>query len=96
MYGLIGQIEATPDKRDELAGILVGMGEMPGCLTYIVANDPTDANTLWVTEAWETKQAHADSLHLPAVQAAIAKGRPLIAGFVSRVETEPIGGIGLS
>lgn len=32
---------------------------------------------------------------LPAVQAAIAKGRPMIAGFSSRVETQPVGGIGL-
>jgi hypothetical protein len=30
------------------------------------------------------------------VQAAIAKGRPLIAGFDSHVETEPVGGHGIS
>jgi hypothetical protein len=34
-------------------------------------------------------------LALPAVQAAIAKGRPLIAGFSNRVETVPIGGHGI-
>ena len=32
---------------------------------------------------------------LLAMQAAIAKGRPLIAGFGSRTETEPLGGAGL-
>jgi hypothetical protein len=32
---------------------------------------------------------------LPAVQAAIAKARPLIAGFSNRVETVPLGGYGL-
>ena len=32
------------------------------------------------------------ALLLPAVQAAIAKGRPLIAGFGERFETEPVGG----
>jgi hypothetical protein len=29
------------------------------------------------------------------VQAAIARGRPLIAGFSNRVETAPLGGVGL-
>ncbi|MCB0228760.1 MAG: antibiotic biosynthesis monooxygenase, partial [Anaerolineae bacterium] len=32
---------------------------------------------------------------LPSVQAAIARGRPLIAGFGERFETEPLGGHGL-
>jgi hypothetical protein len=34
-------------------------------------------------------------LQLPAVQAAIRKGRPLIEGFGDRVETVPLGGVGL-
>ena len=95
VYGLIGQILAVPGARDELAAILAGMGAMPGCLGYIVANDAADPDTVWVTEVWESKQAHATSLNLPEVQDAIARGRTLIAGFKSRVETEPVGGIGL-
>ncbi|MCP4967288.1 MAG: antibiotic biosynthesis monooxygenase [bacterium] len=96
MYGLIGQILAVPGKRNELGTILAGMDSMPGCLSYIVAGDPADPDALWVTEVWQTQQDHTDSLELPGVQAAIALGRPLIAGFGSRTETEPIGGIGLS
>ena len=94
MYGLIGQIVALPGKRTELAAILAGIGAMPGCLSYVVADDTTDLDSLWVTEVWESKQAHTDSLALPAVQEAIAKGRPLIASFASRIETNPVGGIG--
>ena len=97
MYGLIGRIRAVPGKRAELASILVQEdGSMPGCLSYIVAEDPTDADLLWVTEVWTDQSAHRASLQLPAVQAAIAKGRPLIAGFDSQVETKVLGGIGLS
>ena len=95
MYGLIGQIEAVPGKRDELVAILAGMGDMPGCRSYIVAKDPTDRDALWVTEVWESKQSHADSLELPEVRDAIATGRPLIARFTTRIETDPVGGIGL-
>ena len=96
MYGLIGRIRAVPGKRAELAAILIqDDGAMPGCLSYIVAEDPTDADLLWVTEVWTDRAAHRASLQLPAVQAAIAKGRPLIAGFDSQVATKVLGGIGL-
>ncbi|MFV3129244.1 putative quinol monooxygenase [Niveispirillum sp. KHB5.9] len=96
MYGLIGRMIAAPGKRDALAAILLeGTGSMPGCLSYIIAADPTNPDALWITEAWDNKDSHAGSLKLPAVQAAIAKARPLIAGFDSRSETLPLGGHGL-
>ncbi|KQY28217.1 antibiotic biosynthesis monooxygenase [Caulobacter sp. Root487D2Y] len=97
MYGLIGQMKAAPGKRDELAAILAESTEgMPGCLSYIVAKDATDADALWITEVWTDKDSHAASLKLPAVQAAIAKARPIITGFGHRFETTPIGGVGLA
>ena len=97
MYGLIGKMLAAPGQRDALAAILMeGTGQMPGCLSYIIATDPSDANALWITEVWEDKASHEASLKLPSVQAAISKGRPLIAGFGERFETTPVGGHGLS
>ena len=96
MYGLIGKMNAVPGKRDALAAILMeGTGTMRGCLSYVIATDPADADALWITEVWESAASHQASLTLPAVQAAITKGRPLIAGFSNRVETVPIGGYGL-
>lgn len=96
MYGLIGRMKAAPGKRAELAAILLeGTDAMPGCLSYIVAEDPEDADALWITEVWDSVESHRASLSLPAVQAAIARGRPLIAGFDNRHETRPLGGVGL-
>ncbi|WP_321164042.1 putative quinol monooxygenase [Sphingomonas sp. Root710] len=96
MYGLMGRMIAQPGQRDALIAILLeGTGDMPGCLSYVVARDAKDENAIWVTEVWDSKEAHAASLKLPAVQAAIAKGRPLIAGFDSYTETSPAGGVGL-
>ena len=96
MYGLIGQMMAAPGKRDELLAILSESTEgMPGCLSYIVAKDATNADALWITEVWVDKEHHAGSLKLPAVQAAIAKARPIIVGFGQRFETVPVGGVGL-
>ena len=96
MYGLIGKMTATPGDRDALASILlVGTDSMPGCLSYIIATDPADADALWITEVWDRADSHRASLTLPSVKEAISKGRPLIAGFSNRTETVPIGGHGL-
>jgi quinol monooxygenase YgiN len=96
MYGLIGKITTMPGQRDALATILLdGTAAMPGCLSYVIARDPGDDNALWITEVWDSPDSHRASLSLPAVQAAIAKGRPMIAGFSNRVETVPLGGHGL-
>ena len=96
MYGLIGKMTATPGNRDELAAALLeGLNDMPGCLSYIVAEDPENADALWITEVWDSAESHQASLALPQVQAAIARARPVIAGFSDRQETRPIGGVGL-
>jgi quinol monooxygenase YgiN len=96
MYGLIGKMTATPGHRDALATILLaGTDAMPGCLSYIIATDPADADALWITEVWDSADSHRASLALPKVKEAISQGRPLIAGFSSRTETIPIGGHGI-
>ncbi len=96
MFGLIGKMVVVPGKRDEFAGILMsGTGDMPGCLSYIVAKDPRDEDGLGITEVWDSAESHKASLALPDVKAAIAKGRPMIASFGDQVQTEPIGGVGL-
>lgn len=96
MYGLIGKMKAVPGQRDALVSILLdGVAGMPGCLSYVVAQDPADADAIWITEVWDSKASHKASLSLPSVQAAIARGRPLIAGFEQHVETAPVGGHGI-
>jgi len=96
MFGVISKIKSTADQRDALIAILIeGTSAMPGCLSYVVARDSAEADALWVTEIWESRELHQASLSLPSVQQAIAKGRPLIAGFAARFETQPIGGQGL-
>ena len=96
MYGLIGKMKVVPGQRDALASILIdGVSGMPGCLSYIVARDPTDEDAIWITEAWIDQTSHKASMSLPSVQHAIAIGRPLITGFGERFETAPVGGHGL-
>ena len=97
MYGLIGKATCVPGQRDVFIDILLeGVGAMPGCLSYIVARDANDADTIWITEVWDSKESHTASLMLPAVRQAIAKGRPLIASFGDQTVTEPVGGHGVA
>ncbi|MDZ3830462.1 MAG: antibiotic biosynthesis monooxygenase [Sphingopyxis sp.] len=90
-FGLIGQMIAKPGQRAALAAILTeGTNEMPGNMGYLVGEDSANSDALWVVELWETQEAHTASLQHPAVRAAIAKGRPLIAAFGTRVEFKPV------
>lgn len=96
MYGMIGSLRAKPGQRDELVKLLLdGSGSMPGCLSYVVAEDSADPDKIWVTEVWTDKTSHQASLSLPMVREAIAKARPLLAGFDMSVETRVLGGVGL-
>ena len=96
MYGLIGKMRATPGQRDALLAILLeGTEAMPGCLSYVIAQDPAETDAIWITEVWTDAASHTASLSLPAVQQAIAKARPLIAGCDGQVETIPVGGHGV-
>lgn len=67
---------------------------MPGCLSYVIADDSADSDALWITEVWDSATSHKASLSLPEVQAALQAGRPMIAGFGERFETHPVGGFG--
>lgn len=97
MYGLIGSFKAVSGKRDELLAILLeSVGDMPGCLAYVVAEAPDDPDGIWITEVWDGPASHKASLAIPAVKDAIARAMPLIASFGQHTETRPVGGHGLA
>jgi quinol monooxygenase YgiN len=90
-YGLIGQMMAQPGQRAALIAILSeGTGSMPGNIAYLIGEDSANADAIWIVELWDSKESHAASLGLPAVQEAIKKGRQLIAGFGTRAEFKPV------
>ena len=96
MYGLIGKMKAVSGKRDTLISLMLqGITGMPGCLSYIIARDPSDPDGIWVTEVWDNEASHKASLSLPEVKQTIAQAKPLIAGFGEYFQTEPVGGYGL-
>ena len=97
MYGLIGKFSAVAGQRDALVALMLdGIADMPGCLSYVVATDPKDADAIWITEVWTDEASHKASLSIPAVQETIKKAMPLIASFGDGTQTVPVGGYGLA
>jgi quinol monooxygenase YgiN len=81
MFTLHGRLAAMPRRRDELLTILSEVADgdpLPGCRLYLVAVDAGDADGVWVTEVWESEDAHRASLELDAVKEQIARATPLL------------------
>ena len=94
MFGMVGKMRAAPGKRGELVAILSeGTTTMPGCIHYIVSEDLGEADSIWITEIWDSEDSHKASLQLPEVKAAIAKARPIIAGFDTSARIKPVSGV---
>lgn len=68
-FAMCGKMTTAPENRDALVAILSQAAEMmrtaEGCHSYIVYTDADDAGAVWVTEMWESKEAHDASLTLP-------------------------------
>ena len=99
-YGLHGSLKAKKGKGEELALILLEASKLvaktKGCISYVVSKDVQDQEVIWVTEIWETKADHDNSLKDPAVRSLISKAIPILGGTPeSGQELEIIGGHGL-
>lgn len=98
MFGLIVKFVSHAGKRDELIRILsTGFQNMEGCHSYIIASDPAEENSVWITEIWDSDESHEASLAQPNIQAVIADAtaKKVLAGREMRVVTKPVGGQGL-
>jgi quinol monooxygenase YgiN len=96
MYGLIAKLRTISGRREEMIGILKESAvDMPGCLSYVVAKDSVDGDTIWVTEVWDTQASHDASLSLPAVRNAIPQAKKLVADFEKVAVTNPVWEVGL-
>jgi len=97
-YGLFGKFIAIEGKRDELADILVEASELlkanTDCIHYVVGKT-MDQNDVWVSEVWNSKEAHDSSLEPENIRNLIMTARPLIREMPEGKELEIIGGKGL-
>jgi quinol monooxygenase YgiN len=92
LYGLIVKLTSAPGRRDELIQMMGGEDShtIPGCLSFIVAEDAVDDDVLWITEVWESQAAHEASLESPSIKESLTDVDTLIAGFEKIAMTKPV------
>ena len=94
MYGLIVKLTSAPGRRQDLISLVGGADShtVPGCLSFIVAEDPLEQDTLWITEVWQSEAAHQASLSRPPIRTSLASADTLIARFEKIATTHPVWG----
>jgi len=100
MYLLYGKLTAKPGEADRLAEILLAASKLvstaPGCRLYLIGKDGNEANTVYVTEIWESREYHDNSLKVEGVRELIMQAMPLLDGQPTKgQELEILGGIGI-
>jgi quinol monooxygenase YgiN len=92
MYGLIVKLTSAPGRRNELIEMMGGedSNTVPGCLSFIVAEDAADENVLWITEVWDSQAAHEASLQAPPIKESLTDADTLIAAFEKIATTHPV------
>lgn len=99
-YLLHGKLTAKQGQTDQLADILIEASKLvstaKGCNLYIISKDEKDKNSVFVTEIWDSKEDHDNSLNVEGVRALIGKAMPILEGDPAKgQELEILGGTGI-
>jgi len=99
-YGLHGKLTATAGNGDQLSAILLEAAKLvstaTGCHLYLVSKDNTDQDSVWVTEVWDSKEDHDNSLNVAGVKELIAQAMPILNGRPEKgQELDILGGAGI-
>ena len=99
MYAMTGKLIAQAGRRAEMTKILLraadAVSELPGCKMYVVCEDMSNENAIWVFEMWDDKESHEDSLKHERVRGLIGEARPIIGGTPDGAELLVVGGYGM-
>ncbi|MBO6795447.1 MAG: antibiotic biosynthesis monooxygenase [Balneolaceae bacterium] len=99
-YGLHGALKAKEGKAENLAKILLKAAEMistaKGCHLYLVSFDSENSDLVWVTEVWDSKEDHDNSLQMDGVRELISTAMPLLDGNPQKgQQLKILGGYGI-
>jgi quinol monooxygenase YgiN len=100
MYLLHGELNAKTGHADELANILLEastlVAKAKGCKLYVISKDESQSNAVYVTEIWDSKEDHDNSLKVEGVRELIMKAMPILDGLPTKgQELQLLGGTGL-
>ena len=99
-YFLHGSLTSKDGQRENLAELLIKASKLvskaKGCNLYVIGFSESAPNSVYVTEIWESKEDHDNSLKIEEVRELIKQAIPLIAGQPAKgQELELIGGFGI-
>jgi len=100
MYLLHGKLTAKSGHQEEVATILLEASKLvstsKGCKVYVIGKDENDQNSVYVTEIWDSKDDHDNSLNVEGVKELIMKVMPKLDGQPTKgQELEILGGAGI-
>jgi quinol monooxygenase YgiN len=99
LFGMHVEFTAKPGFGNDLEAVLleasVGLREVYECRLYMISRSAVDPDSVFVTEAWTSREVHAESLNDPAARALIERAMPLLACVPRPTELRPVGGKGL-
>ncbi len=85
MYLLHGKLIAQPGSAEALANILLQASQLvakaSGCRLYVVGKSNDEPHAVYVTEIWDSKTDHDNSLKGNEVRALIMQAMPLLSGM---------------
>jgi quinol monooxygenase YgiN len=99
-YLLHGKLTAKEGEVEKLASILLEASRLvstaQGCILYVVGKDQNDPTAVWITEIWDSKEDHDNSLKVEGVRQLIAQALPILDGPPQKgQELELLGGTGI-
>lgn len=99
-YLLQGKLSAKAGHQNDLAAILLDASKLvstaKGCKLYVIGTDQNEPNAVYITEIWDTKEDHDNSLKVEGVKELIMQAMPIIDGQpVKGQELEILGGSGI-
>ena len=100
MYLLHGKLTAKSGQQEELSKILLEASKLvstsKGCKVYAIGKDENDTNAVYITEIWDSKEDHDNSLNVEGVRELIMKAMPILDGQPTKgQELEILGGAGI-
>jgi quinol monooxygenase YgiN len=93
-HGFHATMTAAAGKGDALVELLLDAPSLGNedCLVFLVGRSATNADLVFVTEGWSSREAHARFFAGDVAQAYIARFAPLVAGESVYVDEVPVGG----
>lgn len=99
-YLLHGKLDATAGKSEDLASLLLQASKLlansKGCRLYAIGKSELEPHSVYITEIWDSKQDHDNSLKDSEVRALIMQAMPLLEGTPTKgQELQVLGGLGV-